>query len=78
MITEYETINGEQICILDADRIYAGRLVKIEDPSDFQYAVLCDIEHKTHALAVTGTTEKDRLQAIFHANAIKCNIKVAS
>lgn len=78
MITEFITVAGDQINILHADRVYAGRLVNIDDPSDFEYAVLCDIDNKTHALATTGRTERDRQQAIFHANAIKADIKLRS
>lgn len=78
MITEFITLAGDQINILHADRVYAGRLVSIEDPSEFEYAVLCDIDNKTHALATTGRAERDRQKAIFHANAIKTDIKLSA
>lgn len=68
MNTCFETISGEIIDLSQADRVYAGRLVNINDMNDYSQAVLVDFGPKTHVLVTTG---KDKTAAEFHAQAIR-------
>lgn len=73
MITEYITVSGDQINITHAKSIYAGKVCNAGNPKDFQHAVMCDIGRQTYILAYADSRER----AVFHANSIKMDIKLA-
>jgi hypothetical protein len=63
----FHTHTNQIIDLSQADRVFAGKLVNIDNMKDWQWAVLVEIDHVHFAIATTGD---NREAAVFHARAV--------
>lgn len=72
------SIGNKVINLSQIDRIYHERTVNVDDMTDYEYAVLAEVDHQDFILAVTGKDKEKALQLAEQLTMVQLRINNAS